>query len=84
MNISMVFGLVLQKNPIKIKNRSMRIIETKGRVTTKELAENRGITTRTASTILKGLVERNLLIWHGSSPQDSQQYYEITPKSFSQ
>ena len=55
----------LSKNEIA----AVRIAAESGCVITKELAENRGITTRTASTVLKRLVERNLLTWYGSSPR---------------
>ncbi len=63
---------------------AMRIAAEQGRVTTKELASKRGITTRTASTVLKGLAARSLLTWQGNSARDPRQYYEITPKKNSQ
>lgn len=72
--------MTLSKNEIA----AMRIAAENGRVTTKMLADNRGITTRTASAVLKELTNRDLLTWHGNSPRDPQQYYEITTKKFSE
>ena len=65
--------MTLSKNEIA----AIRIAAENGRVTTKMLAAKRGVTTRTASTVLKGLANRALLTWHGKSPRDPQQYYEI-------
>lgn len=62
---------------------AIRLAAENGIVTTKGLAENRGITTRTASSVLKGLASRGILTWHGKSPRDPKQYYEITPKEIS-
>ncbi len=54
-----------------------------GIVTTRGLAENRGITTRTASGVLKRLAARGVLTRRGKSSRDPKQYYEITPKEIS-
>lgn len=62
---------------------AVRIAAEKGRVTTKELAESRGVSTRTASNVLKGLTSRGILTWRGKSSRDPRQYYEITPKEIS-
>ena len=62
---------------------AIRLAAENGIVTTKGLAENRGITTRTASSVLKGLASRDILTWRGTSPRDPKQYYEITPKEIS-
>ena len=59
---------------------AVRIAAEKGRVTTRDLAEDRGITTRTASGVLKGLAGRRILTWHGKSTRDPHQYYETTRK----
>ena len=72
--------MTLSKNEIA----AIRIAAENGRVTTKMLAAKRGVTTRTASTVLKGLANRALLTWHGKSPRDPQQYYEITTKNISE
>lgn len=62
---------------------AIRLAAENGIVTTKGLAENRGITTRTASSVLKSLANRSILAWRGKSPRDPKQYYEITPKDIS-
>lgn len=71
--------LLLSKNEIA----AVRIAAEKGRVTTKGLAESRGITTRTASGVLKELARRGVLVWHGKNSRDPHQYYEVTPKKIS-
>ena len=58
--------------------------EENGRVTTNFMAAKKGVTTLAASTVLKGLANRALLTWHGKSPRDPQQYYEITTKNISE
>lgn len=62
---------------------AIRLAAENGIVTTKGLAENKSITTRTASSVLKGLTSRGILTWRGKSPRDPKQYYEITPKEIS-
>lgn len=71
--------MLLSKNEIA----AVRIAVEKGRVTTKGLAESRGITTRTASGVLKDLARRGVLVWHGKNTRDPHQYYEVTPKKIS-
>lgn len=63
---------------------AVRIAAEKGRVTTRGLAEDRGITTRTASGMLKGLADQGILIWHGKSMHDPHQYYEVAQKEISE
>lgn len=62
---------------------AIRLAAENGIVTTRGLADNRGITTRTASGVLKGLAARGVLTWCGKSLHDPKQYYEITPKEIS-
>lgn len=62
---------------------AIRLAAENGIVTTKGLADNRSITTRTASSVLKGLASRGILTWRGKNLRDPKQYYEITPKETS-
>lgn len=62
---------------------AIRLATENGIVTTRGLADNRGITTRTASGVLKGLAAHGILTWRGKNPRDPKQYYEITPKEIS-
>lgn len=63
---------------------AIRLAAENGIVTTRGLAENRGITTRTASSVLKGLANRGVLTWQGKSSRYPKQYSEITPKEISE
>lgn len=63
---------------------AVRIASERGRVTTKELAADRGVTTRTASSVLKRLASKGLLRWTGTSTKDPRQYYEISQKKISE
>ena len=47
---------------------AIRLAAENGTVTTRGIADNRGITTRTASGVLKGLVSRGILTWRGHEP----------------
>ena len=49
-----------------------------GRVTTKELAEEIDEGSTLCSKVLRGLVKKSLLEWHGTSPNDPRQYYSLT------
>ena len=42
-----------------------------GKVTTKALADAVGISSKSASQTLRGLVERKVLVWHGRSTRDN-------------
>jgi ATP-dependent DNA helicase RecG len=63
---------------------ALSLIETEGRVTTSRLASAAGISSPTASRILKRLAEKKLIMWHGSSSRDPKQFYskilQNTPK----
>lgn len=71
--------LGLSKNEIA----AVEIAAQRGKVTTGVLAEEQGVTKRTASVVLKGLAQQGILAWHGTSGRDPHQYYEITPKEIS-
>lgn len=49
-----------------------------GKVTTKALADAVGISSKSASQTLRGLVERKVLVWHGRSTRDPRQYYDLS------
>lgn len=48
-----------------------------GRVTTKGLADRAGKGNKLCAWTLRGLVERQILVWHGASPNDPSQHYTI-------
>ncbi len=50
----------------------------RGRVTTRELAELIGRSTRSSSVILKGLDLKGVLVWHGTSKTDPAQYHSLS------
>lgn len=49
----------------------------RGRVSTKELAKLIGRSAKSASSTLKALGDKGLLIWHGTSKNDPVQYYSL-------
>jgi len=56
---------------------AVRAAYARGRVTTKDLAGMIGRSTRSASTVLKALDTRSVLVWHGTSRNDPAQYYSL-------
>lgn len=56
---------------------ALRYVYGKGRVTAKELAEHLGRSVRISRPVLKGLVEKEILTWHGNSLNDPAQYYSL-------
>lgn len=46
-----------------------------GRATTREAVEVTGLSRQAASALLRRLVDRGLLTWHGKSAKDPRQYY---------
>lgn len=50
---------------------------SRGRITTKKLVELTERAPRTVSGILKGLTRKEILNWHGISPNDPTQYYTL-------
>ena len=57
---------------------AIRLAFASGRVTTKELAEEIDKGSTLCSKVLRGLVKKSLLEWHGTSPNDPRQYYSLT------
>ncbi|WP_289093028.1 ATP-binding protein [uncultured Bifidobacterium sp.] len=56
---------------------AIRAAYVRGKITTKVLSELIGRSTRSSATVLKSLVSRGLLIWHGTSTNDPSQYYSL-------
>lgn len=50
---------------------AIELVSTKGKVTTRRLAERAGIFRPTAAGVLKGLVGEGMLAWHGKSERDA-------------
>lgn len=48
-----------------------------GRVTVRELCARLDRTPKTLRPVLRGLVEKGILYWHGSSSRDPSQYYSL-------
>ena len=56
---------------------AIKLAVTNGRVTTAELADERGLTLKVARNDLRQLTEGRLLEWEGKSGRDPRQYYRI-------
>ncbi len=56
---------------------AVKIAAEVGRVNTAMLFERAGIPKRSAARVLRGLSERGVLIWHGTSKTDPSQYYDF-------
>lgn len=61
---------------------AIHIASVSDKVTTKALADKTGISTRTSSTVLKGLTAKGILRWQGKSSRDPHQYYELVSEDF--
>ncbi|WP_371807463.1 ATP-binding protein [Adlercreutzia sp. ZJ141] len=48
-----------------------------GRVTTKGLAERTGKGSKLFTRTLRGLVDKQILVWHGTAPNDPSQHYTL-------
>ena len=64
---------VLEEN----EQSAIKLAVTNGRVTTAELADERGLTLRVARNVLRQPTEGGLLEWEGKSSRDPRQYYRI-------
>ena len=60
---------------------AVRIAAEVGRVNTAMLFERAGIPKRSATRLLRGLSERGVLTWHGTSKTDPSQYYDFGGRS---
>ncbi len=56
---------------------AVRAAYAKGGITPRELSEIIGRSQRSASRLLKGLAEKGVLTWHGSSMNDPMQHYSV-------
>lgn len=54
---------------------ALNLAESEGRVTTARLMQSVGVSRVTASSLLKRLVEKGRLVWHGTGQHDPNQYY---------
>lgn len=68
-------GLLDSLNEYEIA--AVRLVVNRGRVTTKALADYTGRSISLCARTLKGLANKNILVWHGSSKNDPAQYYSI-------
>lgn len=56
---------------------AVRFAYSRKRITTKELVNLTGKSSKTATLILKKLCKQNLLLWHGMNNTDPTQYYTL-------
>lgn len=56
---------------------AMQYVYARGRATVRDLAGHLGRSVKVSRQTLRGLAERNLLVWHGSNTRDPSQYYEL-------
>lgn len=56
---------------------AMQYVYAKGRITVGELSEHLGRSVKVSRPTLRGLVDKGLLVWHGSNPKDPSQYYDL-------
>lgn len=56
---------------------AVQYVYLRGKITTKILSEQLDRGSTLCSKILKGLVEKNILTWHGTSSNDPSQYYSL-------
>lgn len=56
---------------------AVQLVMAHGRVTTKGLADRIGKGNKLCARTLRGLVDRQILVWHGSSPNDPSQHYTL-------
>ena len=56
---------------------AMQYVYARGRATVRDLAGHLGRSVKVSSQTLRGLAERDLLVWHGSNTRDPSQYYEL-------
>ena len=56
---------------------AVQIVYARGKVTVKQLSEHLGRSVKVSRSTLRGLVDKNILSWHGSGPNDPSQYYSF-------
>lgn len=59
---------------------AVQIFYVRGGVTVKRLSEHLGRSVKVARSTLRGLVDKGVLSWHGSGPNDPSQHYSF-PRS---
>lgn len=56
---------------------ALQYIYAKGRITVRELCTLLNRSVKVARPVLRGLVGKGVLVWHGSSPKDPSQHYTL-------
>ena len=56
---------------------ALQYIYAKGRITVRELCTLLDRSVKVARPVLRGLVGKGVLAWHGSGPKDSSQHYTL-------
>ena len=67
----------ISKKPSGRERMAYEVAAECGRVTTKALADAAGVGRQTASSTLKAMARRGLLVWHGHGVNDPSQYYTV-------
>ena len=56
---------------------ALQYVYVRGKVTVKKLKEHLGRSDKVSRTTLKSLVDKGMLVWHGSNPSDPSLYYTL-------
>ena len=56
---------------------ALQYIYAKGRITVRELCTLLNRSVKVARPVLRGLVDKGVLAWHGSGPKDPSQHYTL-------
>lgn len=78
--VSGIVGEDTYRNLSEPELSAVQLVYMRGRVTVKQLAKHLERSAKFARTTLRGLVDKDILAWHGSSPNDPSQYYSFPPR----
>lgn len=78
-SIASDFGKETLNNLSEYELAALQYVYGKGKVTVKELSDYLGRSGKVSRPILKSLVEKRMLDWHGNSLHDPSQYYSLHP-----
>lgn len=56
---------------------ALQYIYAKGSITVRELCSQLNRSVKVARPVLRGLVDKGVIVWHGSSPKDPSQHYML-------
>ena len=56
---------------------ALQYIYAKGSITVRELCSQLNRSVKIARPVLRGLVNKGVIVWHGSSPKDPSQHYTL-------